>query len=275
MPITGRVAAITGASSGIGLACAEQLARAGVAVVLGARRAQRLEQAVAQIRADGGRAEPVAMDVTAEADVERFTRHAIDAFGALDIMICNAGFGYYGTVEETPPAVMQRMMDVNFMGSFYAARASLPIFRRQGRGHLLLVSSIVGRRGVALMSGYSATKAAQAAFAESLRSEFAGSDIHVSAVFPVSTVTEFRSAMARDYGHTVEGLGPKQSASHVAAAIVACIRSPRPEVYPHGASRVLPLVNTIAPRTTDRLMRKYGRRRIERQTPGGAPPGFE
>lgn len=275
MSIEGRVAAITGASSGIGLACARQLARAGVAVVLGARRSGRLETAVAQIRAEGGRAEPVTMDVTVEADVNRFSTHAIDAFGALDIMICNAGFGYYGTVEETAPDVMQRMMDVNFMGSFYAARAAMPIFRRQGRGHLLLVSSIVGRRAVALMSGYSATKAAQAAFAESLRSEVAGSDIHVSAIFPVSTETEFRTAMARDYGHSVAGLGPKQSVEQVAAAIVACIRRPRPEVYPHAPSRLLPVINTIAPRTTDRVLRKFGRRRIERHVPGGASPGSE
>ena len=275
MTLEGRVAAITGASSGIGLTCAEQLAREGVAVVLGARRAGRLERAVTEIRARGGRAEPVTMDVTVEADVNRFTRHALDVFGALDIMICNAGFGYYGTVEETAPQVMQRMMDVNFMGSFYAARAALPIFRRQGRGHLLLVSSIAGRRAVALTSGYSATKAAQAAFAESLRSELAGSDIHVSAIFPVSTETEFRSAMARDYGHSVEGLGPTQSVDQVAAAIVACIRRPRPEVYPHAPSRVLPIINTIAPRTTDRVLRKYGRRRIERHTPGGAPPDSE
>ena len=124
-------------------------------------------------------------------------------------MICNAGFGYYGTVEDTPPDVMQRMMDVNFMGTFFGARAALPIFRAQGRGHLIVVSSIVGRRGIALMSGYSATKAAQVGFAESLRTEFVGTDIHVSVVYPVSTETEFRAAMERDYGHSVKGLGPE------------------------------------------------------------------
>lgn len=259
----GRVAAITGASAGIGLAVAERLAREGVAVVLGARRGDRLEDAAARMRAAGGSAEPVVVDVAVEAEVDGFVRQALDTFGRLDIMICNAGFGYYGTVEDTPPAIMRRMMDVNFLGTFYAARAALPIFRRQGSGHLLLVSSIVGRRATALMSGYAATKAAQAAFGESLRTEFAGSDIHVSTVFPVSTETEFRAAMARDYGHSVEGLGPKQSVEHVADAIVDCIRRPRPEVYPHALSRALPIANTVAPRATDRLMRKYGRRRVE------------
>ena len=267
MSLTGRVAAITGASSGIGLACAEQLAREGVAVVLGARRQDRLAAAVERIRAAGGRAEAVTGDVTNEADVRALVDRALAVFGGLDVMICNAGFGYYGTVEETPPDVMQRMMDVNFMGTYYGARVALPVFRKQGRGHLLFVSSIVGRRGIALMSGYSATKAAQAGFAESLRSEFAGTDIHVSAVFPVSTETEFRTAMARDYRHTVEGLGPKQPVEHVARAIVEAIRHPRPEIYPHAKSRALPILNAVAPAFTDRLMRKYGRHRVIEQVP--------
>jgi short-subunit dehydrogenase len=266
------VAVITGASSGIGLACAEQLAREGVAVVLGARRADRLLAAVERIRASGGRAEAVAMDVTFELEVEGLVRRAQEAFGGLDIMIGNAGFGYYGTVEETPSNVMRRMMDVNFMGTFHAARAALPIFRRQQRGHLILVSSIVGRRGIPLMSGYSATKAAQAAFAESLRSEFVGTDIHVSCVFPVTTETEFRDAMARDYGHDVSSLGPKQPVGDVAAAIVACIRRPRPEVYPHGKSRALPIVNALAPGFTDKLVRRYSRRRAVART-DGSPSG--
>jgi short-subunit dehydrogenase len=265
MTISGRVAAITGASSGIGLACAERLAREGAAVVLGARRAERLDAAVARIRGQGGRAEGVTADVAIERDVNALVERAVETYGALDIMICNAGFGYYGTLDQTPPEIMRRMVDVNYMGTYYGARAALPVFQRQGRGHLLFVSSIVGRRGIPLMSGYSATKAAQAAFAESLRSEFAGSGIHVSAVFPVSTTdTEFRSAMERDYGHSVAGLGPKQSVEHVAQAILACIRHPRPEVYPHATSRMLPLINTIAPATADRLVRKYGRRRVVR-----------
>lgn len=257
-----RVAVITGASSGIGLAVAEQLARDGVAVVLGARRADRLEQEVARIRAAGGRADAIVTDVAIESDVVRLVAHAQQVFGALDVMICNAGFGYYGTVEDTPADVMRRLMDVNYMGTFYGARAALPIFRRQGHGHLVFVSSIVGRRGIPYMSGYCATKAAQAGLAESLRSEFAGSNIHVSIVYPVSTVTEFRNAMERDFGHQLEGLGPKQPVEHVAAAIVECLRHPRPEVFPHAKSRALALLNVIAPKFTDGMVRRYGRRRV-------------
>jgi NAD(P)-dependent dehydrogenase (short-subunit alcohol dehydrogenase family) len=261
MSLAGRVAAITGASSGIGLACAKHLARDGVAVVLGARRTSLLEATARQIAGSGGRAAIVPMDVTREEDVSALVGMALREFGRLDIMICNAGFGYYGTLEETPPDVMQRMIDVNYMGTFYGARAALPIFRRQNSGHIIFVSSIVGRRGIAFMGGYSATKAAQAGLAESLRTEFAGTPIAVSCVYPISTRTEFHDAMARDYGHTVRGLGPKQTVDQVAEAIVACVRRPRPEVYPYALSRGLAILNVLAPRFTDRFTRKYGRTR--------------
>jgi short-subunit dehydrogenase len=261
MDLSGRTAVITGASSGIGLACAEQLARAGVAVVLGARRADRLDQAAQRIRAAGGRAETMVMDVTREDQVHALVDRAATAFGGLAIMICNAGFGYYGTVEDTPPDTMQRMMDVNFMGTYYGARAALPLFRRQGHGHLIFMSSIVGQRGIPLMSGYSATKAAQVGFAESLRAELAGSAIHVSLVYPVSTETEFRHAWLRDDGQIGSGLGPKLSVDLVAATVVDCVRRPRPEVYPHRTSKALAVLNAIAPGLTDRVVRKYGRRR--------------
>ena len=261
MDLSGRVAVVTGASSGIGLAIAQHLAREGVGVVLGARRADRLDDAVRGIRAAGGRADYLVMDVTSETSVQHLVQHARDTLGRLDIMICNAGFGFYGTVEETPGPIMQRMMDVNFMGTFYGARAALPIFRAQSHGHLIVISSIVGQRGIPLMSGYSATKAAQVAFVESLRAEFSATRIAVSVVMPVSTDTEFRYAMERDYGHSVSGLGPKQSMDDVAQSVVRCVQTPRAEVYPHASARALTIVNAILPGLTDRIVRKYGRRR--------------
>src|SRR5262249_61668161 len=127
MSLSGGVAAITGASSGIGLACARHLAREGVAVVLGARRAALLEATAQEIRGAGGRAAVMPMDVVRERDVQALVALAVGEFGRLDVMICNAGFGYYGPIDETPADVMQRMMDVNFMGTFYGAGAALPV----------------------------------------------------------------------------------------------------------------------------------------------------
>lgn len=263
MSLEGRVAAITGGSSGIGLACATHLAREGVAVVLGARRVSLLEATASRIRAAGGRAAIVQMDVTREADVQALVSMATREFGRLDIMICNAGFGYYGPIDETPSDVMQQMMDVNYMGTFYGARAALPIFRQQNSGHLLFMSSIVGRRGIPMMGGYTATKAAQAGLAESLRAEFAGSRIHVTCVYPISTPTGFIDAMTRDFGYRISGIGPKQSVDEVARAIVRCIERPRPELYPKRIARGLTVLNAVAPGFTDWFVRKYGRRREE------------
>jgi NAD(P)-dependent dehydrogenase (short-subunit alcohol dehydrogenase family) len=208
--MTGRVVAITGASAGIGLACAMRLARAGAAVALSARRADRLESIVKELTSEGARAIAVPGDVTNEADMAALVSRAVETFGRLDVMIANAGAGFHGTLEETPPEVVRTLMEVNFVGTYLAARAAMPVFRQQGAGHLVVMSSIVGRRGIAGMTAYSATKAAQLGFAEALRTELVGTHIEVSTVFPVSTRTEFHDAMKRDYGHAVEGpAGPE------------------------------------------------------------------
>ena len=156
-----RVVAITGASAGIGRATAERLRRRrrrGGPLGAAGRSARRVVRAIAS---RGGRALAVPGDVTREDDMDALVARAVEAFGRLDVMICNAGIGYHGPLDETPPAAMRRLVDVNLMGTLYAARAALRAFRRQGRGHIIIVSSIVGRRGVGGSSVYSATKAAQ------------------------------------------------------------------------------------------------------------------
>lgn len=259
--MAGRAVAITGASAGIGAACAEALARERAAVALSARRTDRLGEIAARVAAAGGRAEIVPGDVTRRADMDALVTRAMSAFGRLDAIVCNAGIGFHGAIDDTPEDVMRRLMDVNFMGTFNAIEAALPVFRRQGSGHILIVSSIVGKRGIGFTSAYSATKAAQVGLAEGLRAELHGTGIHVSVIIPVSTRTEFHDAMKRDFGHAVSGLGPKQDAADVARSVAACLQRPRAEVYPHAMSRGLVILNAIAPGLTDRLVQKYGRRR--------------
>jgi len=263
MRLANRVIAITGASAGIGRATAELAAREGAAVVLSARRADLLETIAAGIVERGGRALAVAGDVTRADDMRRLVDRAVEAFGGLDVMLCNAGIGFHDSFDRTGEPVMHRLVDVNLMGTFYAAHAALDLFLRQGRGHIIAVSSIVGRRGMAGSAVYSATKAAQIGFIEALRAEFAGTNLKASVVYPVSTETEFHEAIRRDYGHTVHGLGPKQSADDVARAIVNCIVSPKAEVYPFANAWWLAVLSVIAPAQADRVVQKWGRR-VER-----------
>jgi len=256
-----KVIAITGASAGIGRAAALRLARDGDALVVSARRADRLDALAAEITKAGGTALPVVADVTREEDMKTLVARATERFTHLDVMICNAGFGVAGTIEETTPAQMQRLIDVNYLGTYYAARAALPVFRRQGWGHLIFVSSIVGKRGVPFMGGYAATKFAQVGLAECLRSELAGTRIRVSVVFPISTDTEFFDVMSRESGAITRRHGPRQTVGEVAEAIARAIAHPKPEVYPYRRSRALAWMNTISPLLCDRLVKKFGRRR--------------
>lgn len=256
-----KVIVVTGASAGIGRAVAELAAADGAQVVLSARRAELLDAVAAGIVARGGRALAVAGDVTSDADMQTLMSRAIDAFGRVEVMICNAGIGFHDTFQATPPDVMRRLVDVNLMGTYFAARAAMPHFLARGSGHLIAVSSIVGRRGIPGSAAYAATKAAQIGLIEGIRAETLHTDIHASLVYPVSTVTEFREAIKRDFGQEAHGRGPKQSADHVARAILDCIRHPRPEVYPLKKAKWLSVVSVIAPGFADRLVQKYERRR--------------
>jgi short-subunit dehydrogenase len=256
-----RVVVITGASAGIGRATARRLARVGAVVVICARRPELLHAAAHEIEAEGGEALAIVADVTDEDDMNRLVARSVEQFGRLDVMICNAGFGVAGAIDAVGPDQMRKLLDVNYFGTYLATRAALPVFRRQGRGHLVFVSSIVGKRGVPYMGAYSATKFAQVGLAECLRAELAGSGIHVSVVYPVSTDTEFFDVMSRETGATVtRAFGPRQSAEQVADAIGRVIAHPRPEVYPYPRSRMLVWLNALAPGVCDRVVKQFGRK---------------
>jgi short-subunit dehydrogenase len=260
------VIAITGASAGIGRATALRLARDGASVAICARRADRLDVVAAEIVAAGGQALAVPADVTRAADMDAFVARTVERFGRLDVMMCNAGFGIAGAIDDIAPDQMQKLMDINYTGTYHATRAALPLFRRQRSGHVIMVSSIVGKRGVPFMGAYSATKFAQVGLAECLRSELRGSGIYVSVVYPVSTETEFFEVMSRETGTAVtRAAGPRQSVEQVADAIAKAIRRPVPEVYPHAKSRALVILNALAPGFTDGIVKRFGRKPVGRE----------
>lgn len=255
------VIAITGASAGIGRATALRMARDGASVSICARRKDRLEAAAAEIEGAGGRALPIVADVTREEDMQTLVARTVDCFGALDVLVCNAGFGIAGAIDDITPDQMRRLVDVNYMGTYHAVRAALPVFRRQAHGHVIVVSSIVGKRGVPYMGAYSATKFAQVGLAECLRAELAGTRIHVTIVYPVTTDTEFFDVMSRETGTTVSRTsGPRQDVRVVADAIARAIERPVPEVFPYFKSRALVWANAIAPGFCDRVVQKFGRK---------------
>jgi len=255
-----KVIAITGASAGIGRATALALAQRGSSLALCARRGDVLDAVGEEVRRLGGQVLVVAADVSHEADMDRFVARTVEHFGRLDVMICNAGFGIYGTIDQIAAADMRRLIDVNYMGTYHAARAALPVFRRQAAGHVVIISSIVGKRGVPYVGAYAATKFAQVGLAECLRAELVGTDIHVTVVYPISTETEFFQVMTRESGHATRAAGPRQSAERVADAIARAIERPTPEVYPYRLAKWLAIVNAVAPGLSDRLVKRWGRK---------------
>ena len=256
------VVAITGASAGIGKATALRLAREGASVAICARRLDRLEAVADDIRRAGGQALAVAADVTRPEDMQAFVDATVKAFGRLDVVICNAGFGIYGEIDRVTPEQMRAVMDVNYFGTFNTVRAALPVFRAQGHGHTIIISSIVGKRGIPFMGPYSATKFAQVGMAESLRAEVKGTGLHVSVVYPISTETEFFAVMTQNSGFATRAQGPKQSPESVAEAIVRAIRKPVAEIYPYLPAKGLAVLNAIFPGLTDTITKRWGRKPI-------------
>ncbi|HSL49429.1 MAG TPA: SDR family NAD(P)-dependent oxidoreductase [Candidatus Deferrimicrobiaceae bacterium] len=250
----GRVALVTGASSGIGAATARAFAGAGLRVALCARRKDRLERLAADLTAQGAEASVHAVDVTDAFAVPAMVDAVTARWGRLDVLVNNAGRGFAATLEQTTAEELRALMELNVVAVLGATQAVLPIMRRQGSGHIINVSSIVGRRAVPYRAAYSATKFALGALSETLRVELTGSGIAVTLVYPIRTVTEFHQAEVQKVPW--RPMGPVQSAERVARSILSCVRRPRPEVYPYWPVRVLAVMSVIAPGLVDRGMRR-------------------
>ncbi len=188
--IDGKVVAITGASSGIGEATALHLAERGAAVVLGARRTERLDALAARIGEAGGRAEVVGVDVTRRADLERLVATAVEAFDRLDVLVSNAGIARTGLVGDLDIEGWEAMIDVNVRGVMYGVAAALPVFRRQGRGHLVTTVSTSGLKIVPTQAAYAGTKNAVRTFLEALRQESTDGVLRTTSISPGFVRTE-------------------------------------------------------------------------------------
>jgi NADP-dependent 3-hydroxy acid dehydrogenase YdfG len=188
--IEGKVAAITGASSGIGAATAELLAQQGAKVVLGARRAERLEALADRIAADGGAAAYQVTDVRRRTEVAGLAELALQRYGRLDVMVSNVGVGLVSPLDALRVDDWDEMVDTNIKGVLYGIAAALPVFRRQQAGQFVHVASTAAYKTVPAQAVYSGTKVAVRAITEGLRQE-AGEHLRVTIVSPGFTRTDF------------------------------------------------------------------------------------
>ena len=196
MTLAGKIALVTGASSGIGAAAAVALGAAGATVAMVARRADRLEALVSQIKDAGGNALALPGDVTDEKVAEAVVTETIRRLGRLDILVNSAGIIDAGGVENAVTEQYRRVMDVNLMASLYTSRAVIGPMRAQGGGDIINISSIAGRRAAALFNAYSASKFALTAMTEALRQEVAGHGIRVCIIEPGATTTEVSAGVS-------------------------------------------------------------------------------
>jgi short-subunit dehydrogenase len=251
------VAVVTGASSGIGEATALALAGRGAAVMLTARAEEKLRFLEREISAAGGRALAVRTDVTDRDSVEAMVERTIVEFGSLDVLVNNAGLGLSGRVAELRAEDLRHVLEVNLIGPLVCIQAALPHMRQEG--HIINVSSVVGKRAIPKVGGYCATKSALNALSDALRVEVAGQGITVTSVYPGTTQTAFRENSRRTKdekrGWRPRGVVPEEVASKIAAAAESGGR----DVYVTLPDRLFVAGTMLAPGLFDRLLRLWAR----------------
>lgn len=229
--LSGKVALVTGASSGIGEAAALALAAAGATVAVSARRADRLQDLVARIEAAGGKALALQSDVAVEAEAIRAVEETVAQFGRIDILVNSAGVIQSGGVESLSLDEWRRVIDINLLGTLYSCKAAIGPMKAQGAGDIINISSTAGRRAAGVFGPYSTSKFGLTGFTEGLRQEVGGAGIRVSIVEPGATETEvaggisdpaMRAAMTQ---HVSKG-GAMQP-SDIADAILFIVSLPR------------------------------------------------
>lgn len=255
--LKGKVAIVTGASSGIGEATARALADRGAAVVLAARNEEKLRFLEREIVAAGGQALAVRTNITEEASVEAMVERTVEEFGSVDILVNNAGLGLSGRVAELRPGDLSYLFEVNLLGPLRCLQAVLPQMPRGGR--IINVSSVVGKRAIPKVGGYCASKFALNALSDALRVEIAGQGITVTSVYPGTTRTSFRENSRRTKdekrGWRPRGVPPEKVAEKITRAIERGGR----DMYVTFSDRLFVKGTALAPGLFDRLLRLWAR----------------
>ncbi|HZC04820.1 MAG TPA: SDR family oxidoreductase [Ktedonobacterales bacterium] len=242
--LTGEVALVTGASSGIGAATAREFARQGAKVVLAARRTDELQRQAQSIEAAGGQAIAVSTDVTDADQVRRLFARARDVFGHVDILINNAGAIWLKRLSNTSAAEIEEILNTNLLGTMLVTQAALPEMIARHHGAIVSVSSVAGR--IAIEPLYSATKFGVRGYSLALRRQLSRAGISVSVVEPGNIRTAMTAGMS-------DGLpGPEI----VAKAIADLVVHPRRELIVPQRHYLLAWIEQLAPDVADFLHQK-------------------
>ena len=223
---SGKVALVTGGTSGIGKTTAIEFARAGAKVVLTGRREKEGAQVVAEIKKLGGDAGFVRADVARDADVKGMVDFTVDKFGRLDIAFNNAGVEWMGPLDQATEAEYRRVFDINVWGVLNSMRHEIPVMLKTGGGAIVNTSSVAGHVGMGQVSIYTASKHAVEGLTKALALEFAKQNIRINAVAPGAIATEMFDRFAGKHSEVLDSLsslipvGRIGASEEIAAAVL-------------------------------------------------------
>lgn len=249
-----KVVIITGASSGIGLACAKEFSSQGYRVVLAARNIQKLIEIEASLKISNPNILVIQTDVSVQSDCKNLIDSTIQKFGRIDILINNAGLSMRALFLEVDLEVLKRLMDVNFWGSVYCTKYALPFLLKNG-GSVVGVSSIAGYKGLPARTGYSASKFALHGFLDTLRVENLKNKLHVMIAAPGFTASNIRKTALNENGKE-QGDSPLEennlmTAEEVAKSIYKGILKRKRSIILTWEGKLVYLLNKICPRLLD------------------------
>lgn len=263
-----KVVFITGASSGIGAACAEAFVAAGARVVATARRIEPLNELARRLGAS--RVLPLAMDVTDAAQREAALLAAEERFGPVEVLVNNAGWASFGTLLDMPLANVRTMLELNVLAPVAMCKRVLPGMLARRGGQIINIASVVGYQPIPRMTVYGATKAFVLNFSTGLRMELHGSGVDVISVAPGSTRTPFFENAANVNVRPVRLARTQYSPQRVARAVVSASRRRRREVVLSAEGNTIALFRRVSHRVADAIMVRFARFAMP---PGGAEGG--